>query len=160
VERPLNQGLGKVGALAQANRTDVNAGQLRGGGPVRSTRQKRALAEVLNASESFRSAQDLHAELRARGENVGLTTVYNQLKALAEEGKVDCLRADDGGTLYRRCGAEHHHHLVCRECGRTIEVTGPEVERWAEDVARANGFSNVQHTLEIVGTCRDCARPA
>jgi len=124
----------------------------------RSTRQKRALAAVLSSSEGFRSAQELHTELRARGENVGLTTVYNQLRALAELGEVDALRADDGETLYRRCDTgEHHHHLVCRKCGRTVEVEGPEVERWADTVAQANDFVDVSHTFEIFGTCLACA---
>lgn len=125
----------------------------------RSTRQKRALAAVLDASDGFRSAQDLFGELRAQGENVGLTTVYNQLRALSDAGEVDVLRSDDGETLYRRCDTgHHHHHLVCRSCGRTVEVEGPEVERWASRVARANEFVDVVHTLEIVGTCLDCAR--
>ncbi|MGH9029784.1 MAG: Fur family transcriptional regulator [Acidimicrobiales bacterium] len=125
----------------------------------RSTRQKRALAAVLEESEAFRSAQDLFAELRARGEDVGLTTVYNQLRGLAEAGEVDALRSGDGETLYRRCGTEsHHHHLLCRLCGRTVEVEGPEVELWAERVAIANDFVDVVHTLEIVGTCAQCAR--
>lgn len=125
----------------------------------RSTRQKRALAAVLDASDGFRSAQDLFGELRARGENVGLTTVYNQLRALSDAGEVDVLRSDDGETLYRRCDTgHHHHHLVCRSCGRTVEVEGPEVERWATRVANANEFVDVVHTLEIVGTCLDCAR--
>jgi Fur family transcriptional regulator, ferric uptake regulator len=125
----------------------------------RSTRQKRALAAVLDASDGFRSAQDLFGELRARGENVGLTTVYNQLRALSDAGEVDVLRADDGETLYRRCDTgHHHHHLVCRSCGRTVEVEGPEVERWATRVAKANEFVDVVHTLEIIGTCLECAR--
>ena len=124
----------------------------------RSTRQKRALAAVLDASDSFRSAQELFGELRVRGENVGLTTVYNQLRALAEVGQVDALRADDGETLYRRCiTGQHHHHLVCRQCGRTVEVEGPEVESWADRVAEANEFVDVSHTLEIFGTCRECS---
>ena len=123
----------------------------------RSTRQKRALASVLDESKSFRSAQDLFTELRSRGQNVGLTTVYNQLRVLAETGDVDALRADDGETLYRRCSTEHHHHLVCRDCGRTVEVEGPEVERWARRVASANGFTKPSHTVEIFGTCADCA---
>ncbi|HLH27409.1 MAG TPA: transcriptional repressor, partial [Acidimicrobiales bacterium] len=85
-------------------------------------------------------------------------TVYNQLRALAEGGEVDVLRADDGETRYRRCITdEHHHHLVCRGCGKTVEVEGPEVERWAERVADGNGFVDVQHTLEIFGTCSGCA---
>lgn len=132
----------------------------RRGPQERSTRQKRALAAVLDVSESFRSAQDLFTELRANGENVGLTTVYNQLRALASSGELDALRADDGETLYRRCDSEHHHHhLVCRACGRTVEVEGPEVERWATAVAADHGFVDVTHTLEVVGTCTGCARP-
>src|SRR5881275_3040294 len=88
----------------------------------RSTPQKRALSAVLEEADGFLSAQDLHAELRARGQRVGLTTVYNQLRALAEAGQVDSLRAEDGEALYRRCGSDgHHHHLVCRRCGRTVE---------------------------------------
>jgi Fur family transcriptional regulator, ferric uptake regulator len=123
----------------------------------RSTRQKRALAGALESSDTFRSAQELYTELRASGENVGLTTVYNQLRALAESGEVDVLRSDEGESLYRRCATgDHHHHLVCRRCGRTVEVEGPEVERWAERVANENGFVGVSHTLEVFGTCAEC----
>ncbi len=123
----------------------------------RSTRQKRALAAVLAGSDRFRSAQDLFTELRAQGENVGLTTVYGQLRSLAETGEVDVMRGDDGETLYRRCAEGHHHHLVCRRCGRTVEVEGPEVESWAEQVADEHTFTDVSHTIEIVGTCPSCA---
>jgi Fur family ferric uptake transcriptional regulator len=123
----------------------------------RLTRQKRALAGVLDSSDSFRSAQELFAELRTRGERVGLTTVYNQLRTLAEAGDVDVLRSDDGETRYRRCGSgHHHHHLVCRSCGATVEVEGPEVERWANQMATAHGFSDLTHTVEIIGTCASC----
>ena len=131
--------------------TDANTG------PERSTRQKRALAAVLDASDTFRSAQELHSELRGRGETVGLTTVYNQLRALADSGEVDVLRSTDGESLYRRCATgDHHHHLVCRLCGRTVEVEGPEVEKWATQVADRHGFVQVSHTVEVFGTCADC----
>jgi Fur family transcriptional regulator, ferric uptake regulator len=125
----------------------------------RSTRQKRALAAVLEASDGFRSAQELHAELQAQGENIALTTVYNQVRALADAGELDALRSDDGETRYRRCASdEHHHHLVCRYCGTAIEVEGPQVERWATKTSRQHGFLDVTHTVEIIGTCPDCAR--
>ena len=124
----------------------------------RSTRQKRALASLLADSSGFRSAQDLFTELRGRGENVGLTTVYNQLGALAEAGEVDAVRTETGEVRYRQCAtSSHHHHLLCRSCGRTIEVEGPEVEQWADGVAAAHGFTDVAHTVEVVGTCADCA---
>ena len=130
-----------------------------GSAAARSTRQKRALAGVLEESDVFRSAQELHGVLRSRGENIGLTTVYNQLRSLTEVGLVDVLRADDGELLYRRCSTEHHHHLTCRRCGRTVEVEGPEVERWADAVGAEHGFADVTHTIEVFGTCADCAAP-
>ena len=99
--------------------------------------------------------------LRAIGEPVGLATVYRAVAALARDGAVDALRSDRGETLYRRCSAGHHHHLVCRGCARAVEVDGPAVERWADQIAAEHGFTDVGHTLEIVGTCADCAgRPA
>jgi Fur family ferric uptake transcriptional regulator len=126
---------------------------------ARSTRQKRALASLLDESAGFRSAQDFYAELRGRGENVGLTTIYNQLGSLAESGEVDAVRTDAGEMLFRRCAsAAHHHHLLCRSCGRTVEVEGPEVERWADRVARKHGFIDVTHTLEVVGLCPECGQ--
>lgn len=123
----------------------------------RPTRQRAAVATALAESEEFRSAQELHAILRGSGEKVGLATVYRTLQAMAADGEIDMLRTDDGEAVYRRCSTGHHHHLVCRSCGRTVEVEGPEVERWAGRVSAANGFTDIEHTLEIVGTCGDCA---
>ena len=96
---------------------------------------------------------------RPRAHKVGLATVYRALQTLADQGEVDVLRTDDGESVYRRCSTgAHHHHLVCRSCGRTVEVEGPTVERWADAVSAEHGFRDVTHTLEIFGTCSDCAR--
>ncbi|MGH3316777.1 MAG: Fur family transcriptional regulator [Nocardioidaceae bacterium] len=122
----------------------------------RPTRQRRAVSAALDAVDDFRSAQDIHDLLKRRGENVGLTTVYRTLQALSDSGEVDVLRNDDGEALYRRCSDGHHHHLVCRSCGRTVEVAGPTVERWADKVAAEHGYTDVSHTLEIFGTCGSC----
>ena len=124
---------------------------------MRPTRQRTAVASALASVEGFTSAQALHDVLRARGESVGLTTVYRHLQALADAGEVDVLRNDDGESVYRRCAAEdHHHHLVCRVCGATVEVTGPAVEAWASAVAAEHGYADVSHTLEVFGTCPRC----
>jgi Fur family ferric uptake transcriptional regulator len=127
---------------------------------LRPTRQRAAVSAALDAIDDFRSAQELHDLLKQRGEAVGLATVYRTLQALADAGEVDVLRTDDGEAIYRRCSSGHHHHLVCRECGRTVEVEGPAVERWAAAVAREHGFSDVRHTIEVFGTCADCAASA
>ena len=126
---------------------------------VRTTRQRTAVAELLEQVDGFKSAQDLHDLLRAGGESVGLTTVYRHLQALADAGQVDVLRNDDGEAVYRRCPTDaHHHHLVCRSCGRSLEVEGPEVEEWASRTAAQHGFTGVTHTVEVFGTCADCSR--
>lgn len=123
----------------------------------RSTKQRAAVVELLGEIDDFRSAQELHDELRQRGGGIGLTTVYRTLQSLADAGMVDVLRTESGEAVYRRCSEHHHHHLVCRECGFTVEIEGPTVERWADSIASSNGFSNISHTVEIVGTCSSCA---
>lgn len=125
---------------------------------VRTTRQRRAVAAVLADVDAFTSAQEIHEILRGRGDSVGLSTVYRSLQAMVETDEVDALRNDEGEVLYRRCSSGHHHHLVCRTCGRTVEVEGPAVERWADRVAASHGFTEVAHTLEIFGTCTQCSR--
>ncbi|MPZ00319.1 MAG: transcriptional repressor [Actinophytocola sp.] len=123
----------------------------------RATKQRAAVVELLNEIDDFRSAQELHDELRKRGDAIGLTTVYRTLQSLSDAGVIDVLRTESGEAVYRRCSDHHHHHLVCRECGYTVEIEGPAVERWADSIAASNGFSDISHTVEIVGTCSDCA---
>lgn len=123
----------------------------------RNTRQRRAVVAILGDLDGFASAQEIHDILTKRGESVGLSTVYRSLQSLSECEEVDALRNDDGEVLYRQCSAGHHHHLVCRSCGRTVEVEGPTVERWANRIADENGFQDVAHTLEVFGTCDACA---
>lgn len=122
----------------------------------RSTRQRSAVQALLHEVDEFLSAQQLHDRLRQRGEAVGLTTVYRTLQALADNGEVDVMRPAGADQLFRRCSPRHHHHLLCRVCGRTIEVNGPAVETWAQAVAAEHGFSDISHTVEVFGRCQSC----
>jgi Fur family ferric uptake transcriptional regulator len=125
---------------------------------ARGTRQAQALAAALESLPGFCSAQEIHAELRRKGEHVGLATVYRHLQALSEEGSVDAIRDASGEILYRQCETSvHHHHLTCRNCGRSVEVEGRAVEQWAEKVAAEAGFTDVGHTVELFGLCPQCA---
>jgi Fur family ferric uptake transcriptional regulator len=126
---------------------------------VRGTRQAEALNTVLADLPTFSSAQDIHAELRRRGDRIGLTTVYRHLQVLAEDGAVDAIRDPSGETLYRRCETStHHHHITCRSCGHSVEIEGRAVENWADRVAAEAGFVDIDHTVEIFGLCPRCAR--
>jgi Fur family transcriptional regulator, ferric uptake regulator len=121
--------------------------------PLRPTRQRIAVTEALASFDDFRSAQEIHELLDRRGAKVGLATVYRTLQRLSESHEVDMLRTEDGEAVYRRCSDTHHHHLVCRECGATVEIEGPAVESWTNAMAAEHGYAEVSHTLEIFGTC-------
>jgi Fur family transcriptional regulator, ferric uptake regulator len=124
--------------------------------PVRPTRQRLAVAAALAGFDDFRSAQEIHDRISRQGDSVGLATVYRTLSALADAGEVDMLRSEDGEAIWRRCSGTHHHHLVCRSCGATVEVEGPAVERWTRSIAGEHGYADISHTLEIFGTCPAC----
>lgn len=124
----------------------------------RSTRQRTAILEVLEGIEEFRSAQEIYVLLNNRNLEVGMATVYRTLQRMAEKEDVDVIHNEEGETLYRHCGQAggHHHHLICRECGLTVEVEGPALESWTASVARKNGFREVSHKVDIFGLCKNC----
>ena len=127
-------------------------------GGVRSTRQRAAIISALRATSGFRTAQALHLEMLSAGDRVALATVYRNLQALAEAGELDVLPNEVGEAMFRLCDAtDHHHHLVCRGCGRSEEIAAREVEVWAARVARRHGFVDITHTAEIFGLCGDCS---
>lgn len=124
----------------------------------RNTAQRAAILQVLTGTDEFISAQDLHAALRTDGSTIGLATVYRALQEMVGAGDLDTVRKDSGEVLYRQCAdAHHHHHLVCRSCGRTEEVEAPGVERWARAVAAEHGFVEINHEVELFGLCPQCA---
>ncbi len=139
--------------MAAASDSGVPTGR---GVRERPTRQFQAVLDELTESDDFRSAQDIHAAIRVHGQRIGLATVYRALQSLVESGHADVLRTATSEAMYRACGTTHHHHLVCRWCNKTVEVRGPAVERWADQMADKHGFSDVRHTVELFGTCSSC----
>lgn len=123
----------------------------------RNTWQREAVRTALGDTEGFVSAQGLHARLHATGSPIGLATVYRALADLAVEGEADSLQSPEGESLYRACSTtDHHHHLICRRCGLTIEIEVDAVENWATNVAAEHGFSQAAHVIDIFGLCTAC----
>lgn len=119
-------------------------------------KSEKKIIATLERTGGFASAQELHNLLRRSGDSIGLTTVYRALQSLVDGSLVDQLRKDDGESIYRLCGTAHHHHLVCKSCGATVEIEGSAIEKWAESMAREHGYRNVGHLAEIFGTCPKC----
>jgi Fur family ferric uptake transcriptional regulator len=130
----------------------------------RNTWQREAVREALGSNEGFVSAQSLHSSLRDSGSPIGLATVYRALADLAVEGEADSLQSLEGESLYRACTpGQHHHHLICRNCGLTVEIEADAVELWAQSVAAEHGFTQPNHVVDVFGLCAECtlqARPA
>lgn len=123
----------------------------------RLTAHQRAVLELLRGSENFRSAQQLHHEMRAHQTRIGLATVYRILHTLAEEKIAETQRAEDGETLYRlRTSPAHRHYLLCRRCGRAVEFTSPDIESCATQLAQEHRYADVSHRVDIYGTCPRC----
>lgn len=125
--------------------------------PLRNTKQRQVISNVLANLSGFISAQALHQHLVEAGESIGLATVYRTLQSMSEIGLIDVVRDQSGEMLFRACQTEHHHHhLVCRKCGAAEELQASEVEAWAAQLASRYGYQQLDHQVEIFGICPNC----
>lgn len=122
---------------------------------LRATRQRTIVLRALRDRVDAINAQDLHAELRAAGEPVGLTTVYRTLSSLADAGLLDEFHRGFE-QAFRLCSNDHHHHLICEICNRVDEIAAEEVERWVDSVAKRHRFRVTGHRADIFGVCAAC----
>ncbi|KAA9154108.1 Fur family transcriptional regulator [Microbacterium lushaniae] len=124
----------------------------------RNTWQRERVREALTDARGFVSAQSLHATLREENTGIGLATVYRTLAGMAAQGEADSLQSPEGENLFRACTSTgHHHHLICRSCGLTVEIAATDVEQWARATAAQHGFIEAEHVVDIFGRCASCA---
>lgn len=124
---------------------------------LRPTRQRVAVLDAVERMGVFAGARAIYDVMNSESGRVALSTVYRTLQALAERGMIDSVRGPDGETLYRKCADEAHHHLVCRRCGQAVELPGGAVSRMVQLWAREAGYADVEHILDVFGTCPVCA---
>lgn len=124
----------------------------------KNTRQRVAILESLRRAGGFRTAQQVYDDIRAGGRSIGLATVYRNLAVMSAAEEIDVLHPPASEAIYRVCTSkEHHHHLVCRDCGTAVEIGSSDVERWARKSALEHDFRSVIHTAELYGVCADCS---
>jgi Fur family ferric uptake transcriptional regulator len=143
--------------MASERRTPAEAltERLRAAG-VRPTRGRLAVLEELSREPDDATAQALHRRLSRRRKRVGLATIYRALNDLTEAGVIDALPHGGAETCYRLCGGGHHHHLVCSQCHRVVELTNCRLGPWLGRAGAAEGFLVTGHTLEAAGICASC----
>ena len=122
------------------------------------THNEQAVLALLHRSDRFRSAQQLHREIREHQLiHIGLKTVYRILHSLAEQQIAETQRAEDGQMLYRLPASPgHRHYLLCRRCGRAVGFTAADVESGTTQLARQHRYADVTHRIDVYGTCPLC----
>jgi Fur family transcriptional regulator, ferric uptake regulator len=142
---------------ATASWSDHALAGLRDAG-FRSGGARRAVVEHLGAQSCCKSAQEIFDGVRASGGRVGIASVYRVLDTLAEHRLVQRVDIGDGVARYEPAlpDGEHHHHLVCDDCGRVEPFSDASLERSLERVAGRLGYEVAAHEVVLHGACGDC----
>ena len=121
----------------------------------RATLSRRATITVLLSGRRHLSAEDIVKEVKASHPDVAESTIYRNLTALEDLGVVNHVHLGHGPSTYH-LAEESHQHLVCRRCGKVIEVPDEEFIPLAERLASAYGFHIEPRHFAISGECRRC----
>jgi Fur family ferric uptake transcriptional regulator len=124
----------------------------------RSGGARRAVVDFMGRQGCCVSAQEIHDGMRSEGARVGIASVYRALEGLDELGLVQRVDLGDGISRFEpaHAGGEHHHHLVCDDCGKVEPFEDPALERALERVAGGRGYAAAGHEVVLRGACGDC----
>jgi Fur family ferric uptake transcriptional regulator len=128
------------------------AGHRRGGA-------RTAVVEALARHDCAVTALDLDDELRRRQPPVGRASVYRALEQLEELGLVQRLEVCRGTAGYERIDPDghHHHHAICRDCGRMVPFEDSSLERAIGQLSEQINFEVAEHDVVLRGRCERCA---
>jgi Fur family ferric uptake transcriptional regulator len=124
----------------------------------RMTPQRMMILSAVEKADNHISAEEIYAQVRARYPHVNVSTVYRTLDLLKELGLVTETDMGDGRVRYHSIGKGHHHHLVCEQCGETIDIEETIlIPLWTE-IQRKHDFKvNMKH-LAFFGLCSRCRK--
>lgn len=121
-----------------------------------STRPREQISAVLRNERRYLSAAEIHGLLKKARSTVSLSTVYRTLDLLAAKGEASQRVDEHGEATYVTCAPTHHHHAICRKCGRVEEVACEAMERFAGELRVHHGFELDDHAMEFFGRCAAC----
>lgn len=135
---------------------DVIFGQLSKEG-YKLTPQRKLLLEILYHSQKHLSAEEIFEKVTSTQPNVAIGTIYRNLSQLTKMGIVNQLDFKDGRSRFE-LSQEHHHHLICLDCGRAVDLEQCPFSSIIDEAARANNFQVKEHNFEIYGYCQGCSK--
>ena len=124
----------------------------------RSGGARRVVVELLGEQDCCLSAHELHDRARERGSRIGIASVYRALEGMDALGLVQRVDLGDGVARFERShtDSDHHHHLVCDDCGKVEPFADPSLESAIERVADGRGYVVAAHEVVLHGACEDC----
>ncbi|MBU1002279.1 MAG: transcriptional repressor [Proteobacteria bacterium] len=126
---------------------------------LKMTPQRRLILEVFLRDQGHLASEDLYNMVKREDKSIGQATVYRTLKLLSESGLAKEVHFGDGVTRYeRKYGSKHHDHIICEQCGKTLEVMDEEIEHLQEKLALSHGFVLTAHKMYLYGLCADCRK--
>ena len=125
------------------------------------TPHRQLILETFLDHEGHRSVEDIYRVVREKDPRVGYTTVYRTMKILADCGLAREIDLADGITRYEHLyNHQHHDHMICMECGKSIEFYSADIEAAQDAASEELGFKVLDHKLQIYGLCKDCQEKA
>ncbi len=122
------------------------------------TPQRRAVIQVVTSSQDHLTPATIHEKIRRVHPNISLVTIYRTLEILAELGLICEVHAGGNCRSYTISTPQHHHHLICSNCGIVIDFTGHHLSGLERSLSKESGFRIDGHLLEFVGLCQACQK--
>ncbi len=129
------------------------------------TNQRLLVLEALAANrDAHMAAEDIYELVKEDHPEIGLATIYRTVQLLLEMQLVDRINLDDGcvryeiGEFYDGEGKHHHHHLICRTCGKVFPFKDDLLEELEHHIEEATGFHVLDHELKFYGQCMECKK--
>jgi len=122
---------------------------------MRMTTQRRAILDLINASNRHWDADELLRVLVDAGHSVGIATIYRGLASLESQGLIDSIQLADK-KRYERATKAHHDHMICTKCGHIEEFSHQTIEALQQAAAAEKGFKLTDHQLVMFGLCSQC----
>jgi Fur family transcriptional regulator, ferric uptake regulator len=126
---------------------------------LKHTEQRDTILRTFVETREHLSIDELHRLVKKRDPKIGVTTVYRTLKLLTECGLASEVAFHDGVARYEhQHNRRSHHHMVCTDCGSSVEFFAPEVDNIEQEIGRKFKYDTTRHTFQIYGVCEDCRR--
>ncbi|CUV65296.1 Ferric uptake regulation protein [Sulfurovum sp. enrichment culture clone C5] len=124
------------------------------------TKQRELILKFLYEHDDHFTPEELNSELKKiyPDENIGIATIYRTLTLLEDSGIVTSISFGTQGKKYEFGLKKHHDHLVCVKCSKIIEFYDETIEKKQLEIAKKFEFQMTDHTMKIIGICKNCQK--